>query len=722
MVFDFLPKLPKSDLDDRDYEDLVKECILRIPRYCPDWTNYNPSDPGITLIELFAWLTDQMLSRLNQVPRRNYITFLELLGIRLQPPNPARTELTFYLVANLPEIYTIAAGTPVATERTATSEAIVFTTDEPLTIGNPTIQHFLAAEAAEPIPQVVRDRFTNFWSMNEVGQWSGPELSLFNDRPQPGNCFYLVFAPDEPLAGNVLAITFKGQQATPTGINPNDPPRRWEAWNGSEWQPVLLGEADDETQGFTFATIAQRGGSITQGADIILHLPIAFPVAHFTAYRGRWLRCCCPEPKAGQSVYSRSPRIIGISVQAIGGTVMASQCEIIEGELLGESSGDPGQTFQLLRAPILERWEDENLLVTPPNSLPQRWQEVKDFADSGPEDRHYIIDSLTATLQFGPLVREPAQLKEVTELRAHLQTNTSRQALLSTANLERQYGAVPPRGSTLRMSSYRTGGGAAGNVRAGVLQVVKTAVPYVAAVTNHVPARDGADSETLEQAAIRAPQMLRTRDRAVTPEDFEYLAIRGGRGAVARAHYLPGEKGGMVRLLVVPQASTDGFLRGEGIHPDCFTLTPALQQQILAYLDERRLLGVHIECTEPDYIGVAVQAEVALQPAYNNPPAQQEILRQLYAALYRFLNPITGGLDGKGWPLGQPLYPSDAIGILQQFSAIRYIGTLQLFEVHRQGQSWTRLPPVSTINPGSLGVICSWADSALRSNHSIHFI
>jgi hypothetical protein len=86
MEFNFLPNLPKSDLDDRKFEDLVEECLPRIPRYCPEWTNHNPSDPGITLVELFSWLTDQMLARFNQVPRRQYIAFLELLGIRLQPP------------------------------------------------------------------------------------------------------------------------------------------------------------------------------------------------------------------------------------------------------------------------------------------------------------------------------------------------------------------------------------------------------------------------------------------------------------------------------------------------------------------------------------------------------------------------------------------------------------------------------------------------------------
>jgi len=724
MVFDFLPKLPKPNLDDRDYEDLVKECLLRIPRYCPEWTNYNPSDPGVTLIELFAWLTDQMLSRFNQVPRRNYITFLELLGIRLQPPNPATTELTFYLVGNLPEAYTIVAGTEVATERTVTQPAIIFTTDRPLTIGQPKIQHFLVGEEAPDIPQVLRDRFTNFWSMDNNGHWSGPELSLFSDIPQSGNCFYLVLDPDEPLEGNVIAFTVKGQEATPTGINPNFPPRRWEAWNGNGWQPIVLSESDDETQGFSFSNIAQRGGNPVDGADVILHLPINFPVAHFTAYRGRWLRCVCTELAVGQPAYSRSPRIVGLAAVAIGGTVTATQCEIIEDDLLGESNGDPGQTFQMQRSPVLARQEDEYLIVIPPGGIPQRWQEVKDFADSKPSDLHYTIDSTTSTLQFGPLVREAAQLKQATELRARVQTGGAQPVLPATGTLEQQYGAIPPRGSSLRMFRYRTGGGAAGNVQGGTLEILKTAVPYVASVTNHIPARDGSDAETLEQAAIRAPQMLRTRDRAVTPEDFEVLAIRSGQGAVARAHCLrtSGKQAGTVRLLIVPQPSMDGIRRGEGIHPDNLTLTPALEQQIIAYLDQRRLLGVQVLCSQPDYIGIAVQAEVALKPEYNNVAAQAEIQRQILVALYQFFNPITGGADAKGWPLGQPAYPNDAIAVLQQFNAIRYIGTMQLFELRRQEQSWVRLPPVPIVNPGPLGLICSWAGSQVRSQHLINFI
>ncbi|WP_257237109.1 putative baseplate assembly protein [Nostoc sp. 'Peltigera malacea cyanobiont' DB3992] len=150
-------KLPSSNLDDRTFDDLVEECIMRIPRYCPEWTDHNLSDPGITLVELFAWLTDQMLLRFNQVPRKNYVAFLELLGIRLQPPAPARTDLTFYLSSDLPETYTIPEGIEVSTVRTETTEAITFSTDSPLVIAKPRLQHVLTALTVEEIPQSLRE-------------------------------------------------------------------------------------------------------------------------------------------------------------------------------------------------------------------------------------------------------------------------------------------------------------------------------------------------------------------------------------------------------------------------------------------------------------------------------------------------------------------------------------------------------------------------------------
>ncbi|HLP90630.1 MAG TPA: putative baseplate assembly protein [Nostocaceae cyanobacterium] len=729
MEFNFLPKLDKPNLDDRTFQDLVEECILRIPRYCPEWTNYNPSDPGITMIELFAWLTDQMLARFNQVPLRNYITFLEMLGIRLQAPAPAVADITFYLSAALPNSYTINAGVEVATLRTETEEAISFTTDRPLIIDKPYLRHFLTSSTVEERPQVLRDRLTNLWTTRSDGEWYGRELAFFDEQPQSGNSFYLVIDGECQCEGNVVAVKFKGEAATSTGINPDAPPRRWEAWNGFYWEPVLLQEMDDSTRGFSFSELAEQGVNPLEGADVVLHLPQNWPVTTFTNYQGRWLRCVYTLTEDNQAGYSSSPRIVGLSIKSIGGTVGASQSEIIYDEILGESDGTPGQTFQLKGTPVLTRHEDEYILVTPPGDLPQRWQEVTDFASSRANDLHYTIDSRTGLVQFGPLVRESGQLQQQTILRSITQTGVARNTLANPVlsnEQERQYGAVPPRGSVIRMVAYRTGGGSKGNVQRGAIIVTKTAIPYVARVINHVPARNGADAESLEDAVLRVPAYLRTRNRAVTPEDFQVLTVEAGRGSIARVRCLPStseKDAGIVKLLVVPNANLEAINRGEGIEPDRLKISPQLKQQVESYLDERRLLGIQVKLQEPEYVGVAVQTEVALEAEYKNNAAQQELLWQLRVALYRFLNPLTGGLEGQGWPFGRPLYPSDIVNLFQKFSAVRYLGVIQLFEIRYNGQTWVRsLPQNPVIDPGPLGLICSWQNNRLRSGHVVNLI
>ncbi|MBD2343789.1 putative baseplate assembly protein [Anabaena subtropica] len=731
MNFDFLPKLPTSNLDDRTFDDLVEECIMRIPRYCPEWTDHNLSDPGITLIELFAWLTDQMLLRFNQVPRKNYVAFLELLGIRLQPPAPAHTELTFYLSSDLPETYTIPVGIEVSTVRTETTQAITFSTDRPLIISKPRLQYILNAQSVEEIPQSLRERFTSTWDRQSDGYWEGSEQSVFEEEPQPGNCFYLVINSSDPLDGNVIEIIFQGATATPTGINPNQPPRHWEAWDGECWQPVLYQEVDDKTRGFSFYEIAQQGGNPAQGAEVRLHLPQIWPETNFTAYRGRWLRCVLTPLDNNQSGYNRPPRITGLGVRSVGGTVRASQSSLIQDERLGISNGKPGQTFQLQQSPILERRENEYIIVIPPGGLPQRWQEVRDFADSGAQNLHYTIDSITGTVQFGPLTREPSQLKRETLIRSQIQQARYEQTFVQVSDLENQtlehqYGAVPPRGSEIRMVTYRTGGGRQGNVQSGALQFLKSAVPYVANVINHKSAINGADAESLEQAAIKAPRILRTRDRAVTAEDFEILTQQGGAGAIARVRCLPANtnrQAGTVGLLIVPQANTDAITQGQGIAPEQFALSPALQEQVLHYLDERRLLGVQIQLQEPEYVGVSVQTEIALEPAYDNPFAQQEILLNLRVALYKYLNPLTGGTDGKGWPFGRPVYTSDIVALLQQAPGVRFLGAVLLFPIRKQGDTWRRQSsPEPLIDPGIEGLVCSWSDNNLRSGHVINIV
>src|SRR5438128_2694330 len=82
-------------IDNRRYQDLLDEALARIPVHTPEWTNFNESDPGVTLVEIFAFLTESLLYRADQIPERNRRKFLQLLGIGLQPAASARGIVTF---------------------------------------------------------------------------------------------------------------------------------------------------------------------------------------------------------------------------------------------------------------------------------------------------------------------------------------------------------------------------------------------------------------------------------------------------------------------------------------------------------------------------------------------------------------------------------------------------------------------------------------------------
>src|SRR5688572_7889583 len=105
--------LPAPNLDDRRFQDLVDDAKRFVQQRCPSWTDHNVSDPGVTLIESFAWMTDMLLYRLNRVPDRLYVRFLELIGVTLFPPTAARTDVTFRLAAAQPATVAVPRGTAV---------------------------------------------------------------------------------------------------------------------------------------------------------------------------------------------------------------------------------------------------------------------------------------------------------------------------------------------------------------------------------------------------------------------------------------------------------------------------------------------------------------------------------------------------------------------------------------------------------------------------------
>src|SRR3712207_3420841 len=212
--------LPAPNLDDRRFQDIVDEAKRRITRYCPDWTDHNVSDPGVALIELFAWMTEMTMYRLNQVPDRLYIKFLELVGVELFSAVPARVDLLFTLTAPRDERVRVPAGTQVGTERSGDEEPVVFLTDEELRIEPPELVACLTHDGG---------RFSDHW--DELRR----EASVVRLFPtlQPDEAVYFGLA--QSAAANLIRLDVTtGPEGA--GVDPRRPPRVWEAWDGREWR------------------------------------------------------------------------------------------------------------------------------------------------------------------------------------------------------------------------------------------------------------------------------------------------------------------------------------------------------------------------------------------------------------------------------------------------------------------------------------------------------
>src|SRR5512138_944422 len=227
-------------LDDRRFQDLVDEAKKRIPYYCKDWTDHNVSDPGVTLIELFAWMVDVLLYRLNQVPDLHYIKFLEMLGVRLNPPIPARAPITFWLTAPQDQPVTIPGGTEVASTQTETERSIVFTTDNNLLIHPPQLSTVLCLPAdgngTKPKGREINlRRLTSGFEGTEV----------FSSTPQVNDSLCIGFEND--LSQHVLGFDLDFDSSGGAGIDPTQPPYVWEASTEDPSHPWAPCEVETDT-------------------------------------------------------------------------------------------------------------------------------------------------------------------------------------------------------------------------------------------------------------------------------------------------------------------------------------------------------------------------------------------------------------------------------------------------------------------------------------------
>ncbi|MFJ4870043.1 putative baseplate assembly protein [Streptomyces sp. NPDC088757] len=620
--------LPAPHLDDRRFQQFVDDAKRYIQQACPEWTDHNVSDPGVTLVEAVAHMADQLVYRLNRVPEKNHLAFLDLLGVTLFPPAAARADVTFRLPAPQPEPVLLPAGTEVSTGRTETEEAVVFATTDDLTVVPCALTHLLRQEAGG----APEDRFQSM-----VG---GEDVPAFSPLPRVGDLLLLGLSAAVPDCVLVLDLD---SRVDGVGVDPRRPPLVWEAWSAADGWTAC--EVDEDST-----------GGLNRPGEVVLHVPSGHAPSRLGGHEAGWVRCRVVEPAAGLPSYSESPTVRAAGAFTIGGTVRAAHAETVRNELLGESEGVPGQRVRLAHAPVVDRpplllqiaeHADEEDPASGSGWL--EWTAVRDFASSRPGDRHFTLDATTGEIAFGPSVRQPD-------------------------GTLRQFGAVPPKGAAIRALRYGTGGGRAGNVARSTISVLRSSIPYIARVENREAARGGVDGETVEEAKARAPVTLRAQERAVTARDYEELARRAAPEA-ARIACLAADAAGAgenaVRVLVVPQAVPDrgGRLRFEQLVPG-----EELLSRVTGFLDERRPLGTRLAVGPPFYQGVTV---VATLHAFRAADAER-VRAGALDVLYAYLDPLTGGAHGEGWAFGRPLRAGEVFAALQRVPGVELVDEVLL--------------------------------------------
>ena len=601
---DHLPQI-----DDRRYDDIVTEIRTRIARYAPEWrpgeaawTDVNENDPGVTLAQVFAWQADMLLYRLNRVPELSYLKFLELIGIELTPAQPAQAEVTFPVAAtHTAAIVRVPARSQLSADPQDGGAPVVFETVRGLVAFRAALKSVMVFDGSQYV-----SRFAD----NDAADRG---FEPFGPRPDRESALLLGFDDSAALPPEILdlaVVVMPGMQATarqyvPCGGNPlafAPATVAWEYQTPSGW--TRLNVLKDETLAFS------RSGHVslrlpTAGIAAKTKLQPADPLPFY------WLRA-----RLLASQYERAPRLLAVRTN----TVAVEAAETLTDEVLGGSDGSRNQVFQLSGKPVVQG--SLQLDIEESDRGFERWTEVGDFFGSGPADRHYVLNRSTGEIFTGDGVN----------------------------------GAIPvayvnnPNGNVIARL-YRVGGGKRGNVPAGAISTMAYRVEGIDenGVGNLQPAFAGSEEETLDEARKRAPRSLKSRERAVTAEDFETLAQAAGNVRRAKALPLfhpdfPGERiPGVVSVVVVPDADGPRPMPSEG------TL-----KSVCAYLDERRLLTTELYVVRPGYQEIAVRGEVVA----TDDADLAEVADAIDAQLRAYFHPLRGGEDGQGWPFGGRIFYS----------------------------------------------------------------
>ena len=557
--------LPKENLDNKTYEDLVKEAISRIPIYAPEWTDHNIHDPGRTLIELFAWLAEMQIYSLNRITDRSRRKFLKLMGItELRPSKAATVDVTFSLLNGTPTL--VAKGTIVVASDPVSGEDIPFETQQGLMV--------VDAELTKILVHPSDQNNKNYLDRSDANKNENVYYYAFSSKPEVGDELYLGFDKDP---GNNITLTFYfyggAKKEDEIQLFPSGGVQ-WEYCTGEGnsggcWNSVEGTEINDENNHLS------KSGKV--------RINIKYPMEKRVIGGNDlfWLRCSVKDNN-----YDLPPKIDQICLN----TVCAIQRSKVKEDRFS-GSGLPDFYFDVKHMPVLDIRKDDG---TPRITVgTDKWSKVEDFDASKSGDKHYTMDMKSGRVTFGDGI----------------------------------HGKIPPDGEKNVNLFYRTGGGVRVNVEAGAINRVEGDPDTKVSVTNRRPAMGGEDAETLEEAIQRARMDLKTSYRAVTSQDYERLARNTPGVRVARARALPGyypgkdsTVPGIVSVIAAPEVGDDN------VNPEP---SQGFLKTVYEHLDKHRLLTTELYVLRPDYEEISVIATVRIHPRFVGSSIEEDVIKKL---------------------------------------------------------------------------------------------
>lgn len=668
-----MPLTPPT-IDDRRYQQLVDELLARVPVHTPEWTNFNNSDPGVTLVQLYAFLTENLLYRANLSPERNRIKFLQLLRLPLATATAARGLVAFNNERGLPATETLPAGLEVRAGNVA------FRTELGLDV-LPVETRVFFKRPIIPVPPDLKEYYRLLYASYQ--QQFPLELNLYSTVALDSSIVDQVDLNSDTVDRS-LWIAMLARKNDVKNADPNDPWKSVRDSLGGRTLTLGLAPALDAAQ-----TSLVPGGQARSNDLLVFELPrmagdgkvprdtsgrpapsyrqleprtevdllnmpgvvqLTLPEA---SELGLWRELDPLEAGVGElpptlEDSALADRIITwLRVRATGAAkarvlwvginaVPVSQRERIISERLADGNGSPDQTRQLSKAPVLKGSIE---VITQSGAESLRWSEIDDLLAAQPEVP--VVDSRTPPI--AAVKPSPKEMEEKRRLVNVFQADYEAGTLIFGDGL---HGRRLPLGATVFVS-YEFCQGAIGNVAPKAINNAPQ-LPSGFTVSNPVRTWGGADAETASDGEKQTKRFLQHRDRLVSVEDFESIAWRAPGIDIGRIEVLPafhpdfvpiepGAVPGVVTVMAIP--------RFDPAQPDAPLADKLFLNSLCRYLEPRRLVTTELVVCGPVYKAIWISIGIDVASGF----AIAEVVEAVKQRLRQFLAPIPADQSGRSY-------------------------------------------------------------------------